>query len=104
MLAYDTEDLSDMELAEILEFLAGQPQPTSGEDLYLDYCAACHGVDGAGGPTMRSVIGEAGAAERLVRNGHAGEFSNRREYMPKWSTDEISDPELDLIITYIGTL
>lgn len=104
MLAFDTEDLSDMELAEIMDFLAEPPQPTTGEELYLDYCAACHGDDGAGGPTTRRVIGEAANAERLVRNGHAGEFSNRREYMPAWSTDEISDAELDLIVTYIGTL
>jgi mono/diheme cytochrome c family protein len=101
MLAFDTDQLSDTELAEILEFLADQPQPTTGEELYGDYCAACHGADGAGGPTTRPVIGEAHEAEQLVRNGHAGEFDNRREYMPKWTTDAISDAELDLIIAYI---
>lgn len=104
MLAFDAEALSDAELAEILEFLAAQEQPTTGEQLYLDYCAACHGEDGGGGPTTRPIIGEAGEAERLVRNGHRGEFSDRREYMPKWSEAELSPAELELIISYIEAL
>lgn len=105
MVAFDAEALSDDELSEILEFLASQEQPTTGEGLYVDYCAACHGDDGTGGPTTRPIVNEAQEAEELVRNGHGSNaFSNRREYMPKWSDTEISDAELDLIIAYIESL
>lgn len=105
MVAFDSEALSDDELAEILEFLGSQEQPTTGEGLYVDYCAACHGDDGLGGPTMRPIVNEVQEAEELVRNGHGGSnFSDRREYMPQWSDAALSDAELDLIITYIESL
>lgn len=104
MLPFDAAALSDAELAEILDFLAEQEQPTTGEELYLDYCAACHGEDGRGGPTNRSIVGRGRDIESLVRNGHNGQFSDRREYMPKWSEAEISASELASLVTYVGTL
>lgn len=104
MVAFNTSALSDADLGEILDYLASQEQPMTGEGLFLDYCAACHGDDGKGGPTMRSITGEVDEAEELVRQGHAGDFSERREYMPKWSAAEISDAELDLIISHIESL
>lgn len=39
-----------------------------------------------------------------VRNGHhAGEFDRRTGFMPKWSADELSDAEINLIYDYVDT-
>jgi mono/diheme cytochrome c family protein len=74
--------------------------------LFVDYCANCHGADAAGGVTMRPIASEPMTMfTTLVRNGHsAGMFSNRREYMPKWTTTEITNAELQLIFTYVSGL
>jgi hypothetical protein len=105
MLAYDEATLTDEVLSGIWTFLAEQPQPTTGEGLYMDYCAACHGDDGAGGPTARPIVNEAHEITSLVRSGHSlGNFAERREFMPQWSTDELSDAELQLITQYVESL
>lgn len=105
MMVFDESVLSDEMLEGILAFLADQPQPTSGEGLYSDYCAACHGADGNGGPTGRAIKNEVGEVSRLVRSGHdLGNFAVRREFMPQWSADELSDAELQLISEYIQSL
>lgn len=105
MMVFDESVLSTEMLEGILAFLADQPQPTSGEGLYSDYCAACHGADANGGPTGRAIKNEVGEVSRLVRSGHdLGNFEVRREFMPQWSADELSDAELQLISEYIQGL
>jgi mono/diheme cytochrome c family protein len=105
MFAYDEATLSEDALTAIWDMLAGQPQPTTGEGLYLDYCAACHGEDGQGGPTTRPIVNEAGEISQFVRSGHElGNFAERREFMPQWSTDELSDAEVQLITQYVESL
>lgn len=105
MLSFGEAALSDEMLEGVLDLLASQPQPTSGEALFADYCAACHGSDANGGPTMRSIRNETAAIERLVRAGHdLGSFEARREFMPRWSTGELSDDELQSISVYIESL
>lgn len=98
------ERLPEAILAGIMEFLANQPRPTDGEGLYLDYCAACHGADGLGGPTARSLEMHVADVEKLVRNGHVGDFLDRREYMPSWTQAELSDTEVELIHQYVSSL
>jgi mono/diheme cytochrome c family protein len=105
MLAYDEATLPQDTLEGIWRFLADQPQPTTGEGLYLDYCSACHGEDGAGGPTGRPIVNEAGEISRFVRSGHElGNFAERREFMPQWSTSELSDAEVQLITQHVESL
>jgi mono/diheme cytochrome c family protein len=106
MPAFTTAMVSDAQLQAILTFLAAFPKPTTGMGLFVDYCANCHGADGAGGVTMRPIASEPMTMfTTLVRNGHsAGMFSNRREYMPKWTTTEITNAELQLIFTYVSGL
>jgi mono/diheme cytochrome c family protein len=97
--------LSDAQLETIWDWLDEPPQPTTGEGLYLDYCGNCHGADGLGGPTMRPITNELGELEAITRDGaHLGEFENRREYMPAYSTMELTDAEVDLIYDYVESL
>ena len=49
MLAVPATSLPDAQLTEIQTWLAGQPKPTTGQGLYLDYCGNCHGPAGGGG-------------------------------------------------------
>ena len=103
---FTTALLPDVQLQSILTFLAAPAKPTTGAGLYRDYCANCHGADAAGGVTMRPIAAEPMTAFTTnVRNGHsAGMFSNRREFMPRWTAAQISDAEIQLIFTYVGSL
>jgi mono/diheme cytochrome c family protein len=102
---FATTKLSDADLALIWDFLDKPPQPTTGQALYLDYCANCHGADGKGGPTMRPILEELAGLKQHVRDGaHPGEFDMRREYMPALGTSRITDAELQLIYDYVQSL
>jgi mono/diheme cytochrome c family protein len=103
---FTIDQVPDAQLEGIFRFLGMLQKPTSGAGLYKDYCLNCHGADARGGVTMRDI-----SAEPLAtfiadsRSGHhAGEFSNRREYMPKWTAAELSDAELRLIFDYVDGL
>jgi mono/diheme cytochrome c family protein len=103
---FSEADVSQELLQEIFDFLSAFPQPTTGQALFLDYCANCHGADALGGAPDRPII-DAPEDEflELVRNGHSpGEFGDRREFMPEFSQDQVSDAELTLIIEYVGSL
>jgi mono/diheme cytochrome c family protein len=105
MLAVTSTDLPDAALDSIWDYLDEPPQPTTGQALFLDYCANCHGADGKGGPTMRNILGELDELKSRVREGsHLGEFDMRREYMPAFGVDRISNAELDLIYAYVDSL
>ena len=103
---FTTVQLTDAQLQGIFMFLAGLPKPTTGQGLYKDYCLNCHGADAKGGVTMRDISAEpVNTFIQDSRSGHhPGEFSNRREYMPKWTAAELSDAELRLIFQYVDTL
>ncbi|MDX1747271.1 MAG: c-type cytochrome, partial [Halobacteriales archaeon] len=58
MPAYPREMISDEQLTEIFEFIDQAPRPTDGEGLFVQYCSNCHGTDGRGGPSGKSVVGE----------------------------------------------
>jgi mono/diheme cytochrome c family protein len=98
--------ISDVQLQGIFAYLAAPPKATTGQALYKDFCANCHGTDARGGPTMRNISTQTAAVFIMhVRSGHhPGEFSNRREFMPKWTATELTDAEIRLISTYVDTL
>lgn len=99
-----TDTLSDAQCNLIWDYLDQPPQPTTGEALFTDYCVNCHGVKGAGGPTMRPLKGEGKNVLTLVRQGkNVGNYSMRRDSMPKFSTTRITDAELNLILAYVNT-
>ncbi len=102
---YGTDKLSDAQLMLIFDYLDQPLQPTTGQALYDDYCANCHGKDGKGGPTQRPITNEVSKVTTIVRAGkNAGKFSMRRDYMPAFPATDISDAELMLIKTYVDSL
>lgn len=104
MEAYPSAEISDRELSEIWSWLGSFPQPTTGEGLYLDYCANCHGENGRGGVVGVSLRGESAVTARRVRLGeNVGNFGQRGGYMPAFNTTLISDAELALIVQHVAT-
>jgi mono/diheme cytochrome c family protein len=102
---WGTDKLSDAQLMLIFDYLDLPPQPTTGQALYADYCANCHGADGKGGPTMRDITNEVGKVLTQVRSGkNVGNFAMRRDYMPAFPPSDISDSELMLIRDYVNSL
>jgi mono/diheme cytochrome c family protein len=103
---FAVDALTDAELQGILAYLAARPKPTTGQGLFVDYCANCHGANAAGGVTMRPINTEPMTAfTTLVRGGHgSGQFAMRREFMPKWTTTELTDAQLRLIFMYVDGL
>jgi mono/diheme cytochrome c family protein len=97
------DKLSDAQLNLIWDYLDQPPQPTTGQALFNDYCANCHGADGKGGPVTRPLAGEGKNVLKLVREGKSvGQYSMRHDSMPKFSTMRITDPELNLILAYVN--
>lgn len=100
---YGADKLSDAQLTLIWDYLDLPPQPTTGQALFNDYCANCHGADGKGGPTTRPLAGEGKEVLKLVREGHnIGQYDKRHDSMPKFTTQRISDPELNLILEHVN--
>lgn len=105
MAPFTTAELSDSNLTLIWDYLDKPPQPTTGQALYHDYCANCHGADGKGGPTGRAITNELAKLKQQVRSGASlGQFAKRKNFMPAFTTAKISDAELNLIYTYVGSL
>ena len=101
---FGTDKLSDAQLNLIWDYLDQPPQPTTGKDLYGDYCANCHGADGKGGPTTRNIVNEVQNVLKMVRSGkNVGQYQMRKDSMPIFSTMRISDPELTLIHDYVDS-
>lgn len=82
------------------------PKPTTGEALFKDFCANCHGADGSGGASGEGITNAPKSEiQEKVREGNGGtQYSKRTGYMPKWSTTELTDAELGLIYDHLQTL
>jgi len=105
MAAFAPNKLSDAQLTLIWDYLAQPPQPTTGKALYEDYCANCHGADGKGGPTSRAITNELANLKAQTRKGSKlGQFQQRREFMPAFTTTQLSDAEVNSIYTYVDSL
>lgn len=98
--------LPDAQLQGIFSYLAARPKPTTGKAMFVDHCANCHGANAAGGVTMRPINNQPmNMFTTKVRGGHsAGQFAMRREFMPKWTTTQLTDAELRLIFMYVDGL
>lgn len=107
MVAYAPGSLEDATLEEIWDYLDTFPQPTTGEELYMDYCRNCHGTDALGGITEVN-IREPGALLEIfekVREGeNVGAYASRGSSMPRFGESRISDAEIQLIADYVGSL
>jgi len=99
--------LSDADMELIFDFLDKPPKPTTGQGLYNDYCANCHGADGLGGVTTRPVVSaEAiGQFAAVVRSGtHLGMQGSRTEYMPAFDQTILTDAEVQLMLDYVSNV
>lgn len=104
MNAYPTPRVTDVQLDEIVDFLHAQTRPVEGADLYKTFCGNCHGVGRLNGPAAFSLVGR-GSSLSDVRRGHnTSSYGSRRNYMPKWTTGELSDAEVAAIDAYLFTL
>ncbi len=96
--------LSDEQLTKIFDYLHAVPMPTDGEALYVRFCGNCHGPEGKNGRADKDVDGE--DAEEIfeaAREGHGhNRYSDAEEYMPAWTTAELSDAQLEAIAAYLG--
>lgn len=80
----------------------GEGDPEHGGELYVEYCAVCHGVDGQGrvGASLQNFPGiDVGAAlEQTISDGIPGSV------MPAWAESNggpLTDQQIDDIVAYI---
>jgi mono/diheme cytochrome c family protein len=105
MVPFPVSTVSDADMGAIHTWLTGLPKPTTGDQLYLDYCGNCHGPDALGSVIPVAVRGSnKGATMQLVRMGHGTDPSMRRQYMPARGPEQLSDAELGLIADFLGAL
>jgi mono/diheme cytochrome c family protein len=111
-----TAMISDTILNDIYTWLNGFPKPTTGAELFADYCSYCHGPEGRGGNVQgyakesHSAPFEKQGAEFLaaVRSGHivsggggSVDVSNRTEWMPPFPATVLTDAEIGLIEAWL---
>jgi len=102
---YTTAMLTSVQMAEIIGWLRSAPHPTSGKALYERFCANCHGDNGRGGPTGKKITDEIDEVSSIVRKGHGGtNYGKRGDYMPRWSSAELTSAELSAIVDYVSNL
>ena len=101
-----TVGILQAEIEEIWDFLSDMPQPTTGEGLFLDYCANCHGADALGGVVDEDLDEEdfLNIVETVREGEGENDYGARLEYMPSWTNAELSDAQLKLIADYLSTL
>lgn len=101
---FDEDQVDDTALEEILDRLSSGPKPADGQGLYVMFCGNCHGPTGGGGPVGEGVRGDdLGELREVVRRGKGGSnYGRRGDYMPRWSTEELTDAELARIATFLG--
>jgi mono/diheme cytochrome c family protein len=101
MPSFDEDVLPDLE--PIFLWLERPPHPTDGATLYTRYCANCHGADALGGRVGEDIAGEADDVGEKVREGHGGtHYADRTEYMPRWTSSELSNADVAAIESYLG--
>jgi len=106
MVAFTDTLISDVQLEEVWAWLGSFDVPPTGQGLYEDYCANCHGADALGGRVGKHIEDkELADLQEKVRAGEGGNaFGNSALYMPHWGSAELSDTQLALIAEYIATL
>jgi mono/diheme cytochrome c family protein len=116
--AVGPELVSDAILDDIFEWLWSFPKPTTGAELYADFCSYCHGADGRGGTTMQTYASAYHSAPFIrkqgsdfltyLRMGHLMddmgnpvEVMDRNAWMPPVTTMELTDQEIALIQAWL---
>lgn len=84
---------------------AGPELEINGEQLYNQYCARCHGVDGvptAAAPTASS-LADAAVVERLSDESMKGVIRSGRGQMPGFG-DRFTEATLQVFVAYVRSL
>jgi mono/diheme cytochrome c family protein len=113
----DTTLASDADLDAIFDWLSAMPKPTTGAELFADYCGYCHGADGRGGDkTIAYASAYHSAPYRrsgqdfldYVRAGHVVDdqgapvaVADRHAYMPPFPAEMLTDQEIQLIEAWV---
>lgn len=98
--------VTDAELQGIIAWTNALPKPTTALGMYQDFCGNCHGpVDPVGGAVPVTIKGlPAATVNAAVRSGFAvSDPSKRDSYMPAFDATLLTDADLALIRTYIGS-
>lgn len=105
MSKFDTSMLSDADMQSIIAWMDSMPKPATGDSLYKDFCGNCHGpTTGSGGAVPVKVTGlTMTQVTNAVRGGFGTDPSYRTAFMPKFEVAALSDAELALIQTFLGS-
>ena len=97
--------MSDADLDSINTWQNSFTKPADGRGLYLNMCGNCHGpTTPTGGSAPISIQGKSKLdVGTFVRNGNGTDFTMRATYMPKFDTTLLTDTELGLIETFLGS-
>lgn len=102
MPAFPASQISDGELAAIMQKLGAAEKPTTGEGLYVRFCGNCHGQDAWGGRVGKGLTDELDELGEAIREGHGGnDYGDREEYMPAWSSSKLTNGDIALIEAYL---
>ncbi len=96
MPAYSAEMVSDQQINEMFAAIDAQPHPSEGGELFVQYCGNCHAADGSGGPSGENVkFFKTFKYQEESRDGRGGsDYGNRRRYMTKWNSNQLSNTEI----------
>lgn len=121
MTAFDTVAVSDAVLDEMDDWLQSFPQAADGQGLFEDHCSFCHGTSSTStveyvSPYHNLPFTTSGNTDTLaefiayVRAGHVVDDmgnpvdpSARREYMPPFPPEQLSDAQLTAIEAWVRT-
>lgn len=104
MVPIGEEHVTNEELALTFAWLGNFPKPTTGPEIYADYCGHCHGADARSGAVGLDLTMYTATLTDAVRNGKPGDFSARTSYMPAFGPEVLTDADLQAIITHISSL
>ncbi|HEX2876934.1 MAG TPA: cytochrome c [Polyangiaceae bacterium] len=104
--ATGTASVSDADLDAINTWQNSFTKPATGEGLYKAMCGNCHGpMTPTGGSAPVGIQGKPKVeVAQYVRNGNGTDMTMRATYMPKFDTTLLTDAELALIETYLGSM
>ena len=105
MPSYDETIITPEQLEAIWDYLDTPAKPTTGEGLYADYCASCHGDDGRGGVVgIGANHSEPGFTFHVQEGFPNVPFGDRAGYMPGYDASWLSTAELALMKEYLDSI